>query len=120
MIHLTWILGIGAIACLVAIFIWVLLLWHAFRDGTGERDLTADEAAEYLKNNIWISKCNEPHNTVPMIWVDPEKPDCWLAGYITYCYDDDCYLFEIFWRGATPTAALNAAARAIHKKESEE
>ena len=67
--------------------------------GTGERDLTADEAAEYLLEfyGEWESElCFYPGNEFP------------------YELDIDCDICGI--KGKTLTQALNAAARAVRDR----
>jgi len=71
----------------------------AFCGGTGERDLTADEAAEYLLEfyGEWESElCFYPGNEFP------------------YELDIDCDICGI--KGKTLTQALNAAARAVRDR----
>lgn len=86
-------------------------------DWDGERDLTADEAAEYIEKNCVAAKII-PFDFVGNWYVIKVERDIkhdkeWR---VRLAYGGNTSQYVIIGRGPTPTIALNSAARAVRSK----
>jgi len=84
-------------------------------NGTGERDLTADEAADVLRkqgetdNEIWKLEPDYMHDSNDYV---VKRTETYLTGETIAGRPQKDFTWNTIGFGKTPTAALNAAARA--------
>jgi len=88
-------------------------------NGTGERDLTADEAADVLRkqgeidNEIWKLEPDYMHDSNDYV---VKRTETYLTGETIAGRPQKDSTWNTIGFGKTPTAALNAAARAVNER----